>query len=53
MGGHFPFESADSNPRVGRFLDHLLRFEDCLIDSGILEDDFVFYILGRKDEERT
>jgi SAM-dependent methyltransferase len=48
MGGHFPFEMADHSPRVGCFLEHLLSIEDHVIRSGILEDDFVFYILKRR-----
>ena len=48
MGGHFPFELADADPYVGRFLELLLTIEDQVIRAGILEDDFVFYVFGKK-----
>ncbi len=48
MGGHFPFELADSDPFVGTFLELLLSIEDQVIRAGILDDEFVFYVLGKK-----
>ncbi|MGH2963015.1 MAG: class I SAM-dependent methyltransferase [Solirubrobacterales bacterium] len=46
---HFRFDRADSDPRVGRFVRVLIEIEDSLIDTGILDDDFVYYELGRRD----
>jgi SAM-dependent methyltransferase len=48
MGGHFPFELADSDAFVGGFLQLLVQIEDQVIRAGILEDDFVFYVLGKR-----
>lgn len=50
MGGHFPFELADADPYVGRFLELLLTIEDQVIRAGILEDDFVFYVFGKRTD---
>lgn len=48
MGGHFPFELADSDPFVGAFLELLISIEDQVIRAGVLEDEFVFYVLGKR-----
>jgi SAM-dependent methyltransferase len=48
MTGHFPFSRADSDPFVDRFLRMLLEIEDSLIETGVLEDEFVYYELGPK-----
>lgn len=46
MSGHFPFERADDDPYVDRFLSLLLQIEDALIDTGVLDDEFVYYELS-------
>jgi len=48
MSGHFPFRRADSDPFVDRFLRVLLELEDSLIETGLLEDEFVYYELERR-----
>lgn len=45
MTGHFPFERANDDAYVDRFLRLLLAIEDAVISAGLLNDDFVYYEL--------
>ena len=44
MSGHFPFDQANADARVDRWLRVLLDIEDAVIETGLLEDEFVFYV---------
>ena len=48
MTGHFPFSQANENPNVDAWLRVLMQIEDTITSTGILPDEFVFYVLGRK-----
>jgi len=45
--GHFDFQRANNDPFASSFLEILIQLEDTLIDTGILQDDFVFYALAK------
>ena len=48
MVGHFPFSEADRNQVVSAWLRVLIQIEDTLTGTGVLPDEFVFYVLARK-----
>jgi len=48
MTGHFPFSQANENPNVDAWLRVLIQIEDTVTGTGVLPDEFVFYVLGRK-----
>jgi SAM-dependent methyltransferase len=48
MTGHFPFSQANENPNVEAWLRVLIQIEDTITSTGVLPDEFVFYVLGRK-----
>jgi SAM-dependent methyltransferase len=50
MTGHFPFERANTNSEVEAWLRVLIEIEDAVLRSGSLEDEFVFYVVGRKGD---
>ncbi|MBV9657073.1 MAG: methyltransferase domain-containing protein [Verrucomicrobia bacterium] len=47
MTGHFDFRRSNTDPFVATWLDVLIRIEEAVIASGILEDEFVFYALKK------
>ena len=48
MTGHFDFVRASSDDFSRQWLKVLMQIEDTLIKTGILEDEFVFYVLQKK-----
>jgi 2-polyprenyl-3-methyl-5-hydroxy-6-metoxy-1,4-benzoquinol methylase len=48
MTDHFDFARANSDEFSREWLKVLIHLEDTLIKTGILEDEFVFYVLKRK-----
>jgi SAM-dependent methyltransferase len=48
MTCHFDFKRSSSDPYVARWLRVLMEIEHALIDTGILDDEFVFYVLKKK-----
>jgi len=48
MTGHFDFRRAETDVFAQSWLEVLCRIEDTLIERGILQDDFVFYVLKQK-----
>jgi SAM-dependent methyltransferase len=48
MTGHFDFKRADFDEFTRTWLDVLCRIEDAVISTGILEDEFVFYVLRKR-----
>ncbi|MBV9767928.1 MAG: class I SAM-dependent methyltransferase [Bryobacterales bacterium] len=48
MTAHFPFGQANENPVVDAWLRVLMSIEDTLTGTGVLPDEFVFYVLGCK-----
>lgn len=51
MAGHFDFSRANSDHVARTWLEALCGIEDAVINSGILDDEFVFYVLRRRSEE--
>lgn len=47
MTGHFDFARTSSDPAAAVWLGALMNIERAAIDSGILDDEFVFYVLSR------
>lgn len=45
MTCHFDFKRSNTDPYVARWLKVLMEIEHALIDTGILDDEFVFYVL--------
>ncbi len=48
MTGHFDFARANTDPNAEEWLKVLVSIENALINTGILEDEFVFYLLGKR-----
>lgn len=48
MTGHFDFERANKDLIAQDWLEVLVKIEDTLIKTGILQDEFTFYIMGKK-----
>ncbi|MGD0387370.1 MAG: class I SAM-dependent methyltransferase [Tepidisphaeraceae bacterium] len=48
MTAHFDFARANSDEFSRQWLKLLIHLEDTLIKTGILQDEFVFYVLKRK-----
>jgi SAM-dependent methyltransferase len=48
IAGHFDFDAANRDESAARWLDLLLQIERTLIDDGILEDEFYFYVARRR-----
>ena len=48
MTGHFDFRRANTDPVSARWLRVLIEVEQALIDTGILDDEFVFYVLRKR-----
>ena len=53
MSGHFPFAQANSDARVDRWLRVLLEIEEAVIESGLLDDEFVFYVARQRSATRV
>jgi hypothetical protein len=49
MSEHFPYGQTETDPHAGRFVKVLIEIEDSLIDAGILEDEYFYYALGRRE----
>ncbi len=47
MTGHFPFALADKDSFTNAWLQVLIEIENTLIQTGILKDEFVFYVCKR------
>ncbi|XHX76164.1 MAG: class I SAM-dependent methyltransferase [Stenomitos frigidus ULC029] len=45
MTGHFDFKRSNTDPFALAWLKVLMQIEDTLIETGILTDEFVFYVL--------
>lgn len=52
MTNHFNFKRANIDPYAARWLKVLIELERTLIDTGILDDEFVSYILRKKVPEK-
>ncbi len=48
MTGHFPFSRANQDPVIDAWLEVLVHIEETITSTGLLPDEFVFYVLGRK-----
>jgi SAM-dependent methyltransferase len=48
MTGHFDFKRANDDEFANSWLKVLIGIEDTLIANGILDDDFVFYVLEKR-----
>jgi hypothetical protein len=48
MASHFDFERSNRDPFARHWLEVLCHIEDSVIASGILEDEFIFYVLRKK-----
>jgi hypothetical protein len=48
MASHFDFERSNRDPFARTWLEVLCHIEDPVIASGILEDEFVLYVLQKK-----
>jgi SAM-dependent methyltransferase len=48
MTCHFDFKRTATDPYAARWLRVLMEIERALIDTGILEDEYVFYVLRKK-----
>ena len=48
MASHFDFERSNRDPFARTWLEVLCHIEDAVIASGILEDEFIFYVLQKK-----
>jgi 2-polyprenyl-3-methyl-5-hydroxy-6-metoxy-1,4-benzoquinol methylase len=48
MTAHFDFKRSNTDPFAARWLKVLMEVEHALIDTGILHDEFVFYVLQKK-----
>jgi ubiquinone/menaquinone biosynthesis C-methylase UbiE len=48
MTGHFDFKRTNHDPFARTWLNVLMDIEDTVIRTGILDDDFVFYVVKRK-----
>ncbi|WP_204139078.1 bifunctional 2-polyprenyl-6-hydroxyphenol methylase/3-demethylubiquinol 3-O-methyltransferase UbiG [Halomicronema sp. CCY15110] len=49
MTGHFDFKRANEDPFADTWLKNLIQIEDTLIETGILEDEYIFWALKKKD----
>ncbi|WP_044151171.1 class I SAM-dependent methyltransferase [Leptolyngbya iicbica] len=49
MTGHFDFKRANEDAFANTWLKTLIQIEDTLIETGILEDEYVFWVLKKKD----
>lgn len=49
MTGHFDFKQTNVDEYARSWLRILIQIEDTLIQSKILDDDFVFYVLRRRN----
>lgn len=48
MTGHFDFKRCNHDEFARSWLKILIQIEETLIQNGILEDEFVFYVLKKK-----
>lgn len=48
IAAHFDFKRTNTDDFARKWLEILCRIEDTLIESGILQDDFVFYVLKKQ-----
>jgi SAM-dependent methyltransferase len=53
LTGHFDYKRANSEPYSARWLKVLMEIEHALIDTGILDDEFVFYVLKKRLKQRA
>lgn len=49
MVGHFDFKRANEDAFANSWLKVLIQTEDTLISTGILEDEYVFWVLKKKN----
>ncbi len=47
LGGHFDFARANTDDFARRWLRVLIDLEDTLLQTGMLDSDFAFYVLGK------
>ena len=45
---HFDFKRSNTGAYADRWLKVLMEIEHALIDTGILDDEFVYYVLKKK-----
>jgi 2-polyprenyl-3-methyl-5-hydroxy-6-metoxy-1,4-benzoquinol methylase len=48
MTGHFDFSRANQDPYAQAWLEVLIHVEETLIETGVLDDDFVYYRCRRR-----
>jgi 2-polyprenyl-3-methyl-5-hydroxy-6-metoxy-1,4-benzoquinol methylase len=48
MTQHFDFARANTDEFTGQWLKVLMHIEDTVIETGILQSDYVFYVLRKK-----
>ncbi len=48
VAGHFDFARANSDAFSREWLKVLMVIEETLIKTGVLEDEFVFYVVKKK-----
>ncbi len=50
---HFDFRSANDDPFAQRWLEVLMTIERTAIETGLLDDEFVFYVLKKRRRTAT
>jgi SAM-dependent methyltransferase len=53
LTGHFDYKRSNSEPHSARWLKVLMEIEHALIETGILDDEFVFYVLKKRLKQRA
>jgi SAM-dependent methyltransferase len=48
MTGHFDFKRANEDAFANAWLKTLMHIEDTLIETGILEDEYIFWVLKKQ-----
>jgi hypothetical protein len=48
MSGLFDFDRCNRDPAAAKWLRILIEIERAVIDSGVLDDDFVLYVAAKR-----